>query len=971
MRRYWALALACVLAAVSASALAMGLGEIRLNSYLNQRLDAEIELVSAAADELESLRIGLADHQAFERYGLERSALLNTLQFRVVRRPNGTAYVKVTSEEPIREPFLTFLVEADWSRGRLLREYTVLLDPPTFAGREQQPAPAAAQAPAIEPVAPEQTARPAEPAVREEPAVAQPRVEETQTGDVVSIPPLEADAEQAAPIRREPAAESAPELGGTYGPIQRNETLWGIAQRLRPDESVTINQMMIALFRANPEAFQGNINRLKAGYILRVPEYGEITAIGRSEAFQDVKRQNEEWRYGTRPVEPVAQPEPETAEPELSLVAPEEDVLPEVGSGVGAGGEADDLGIGAAEPLEAGEDFEEDAVDLGVEAESPERMLDIEDESLQALQSQDELLETGDVLEDEAVLDEGAVIDETLAGEDLPAETIAPVDESPADEVEDIAAENATADEQAQQPVEDPRASAPAPVREPSLVERVKAVLLDPLGLGIGAALLAIVLVGFLLIRKRREAAQARAAAAMAEWDASADDADVTVVAGHGEDETEGETDVATVFAHGMEHEDTGTTRLEDDAEATQLLDQSDQTQVMQPADGNDEGTEDASAGADDFADTVFGGQTVTLDENDPLSEADFHMAYGLYDQAAEVVEKAVQRDPSRKDFHAKLAEIHFASNNTEGFLEAAKRLKELAGPGDSDWENVAIMGRQIAPDNPLFGESGSTSSVDLDFGSADEEAAGSEAAPASAADAGDSLDFDISLDAPGSEPEQGAGEPVLSDDEETLVGGDAGGLDFDFDMSEAGVDEAAPSDDAAAVGADSDAGDEFDFDLGELGGEESSDEEAALFSDDGSGGETAESAEPAIEFGGDDEATQTEFDKALQELSAFVDTNLPEQDAGDAVDAGEDAAGELNLDEYSFDQDSGVESADSLGTGEDEDDIGEIGTKLDLARAYIDMGDPDGARGILEEVIADGDEEQQKEARELLDQLA
>src|SRR5690606_14177444 len=117
-----------------------------------------------------------------------------------------------------------------------------------------------------------------------------------------------------------------------------------------------------------------------------------------------------------------------------------------------------------------------------------------------------------------------------------------------------------------------------------------------------------------------------------------------------------------------------------------------------------------------------------------------------------------------------------------------------------------------------------------------------------------------------------------------------------------------------------------------------------------------------------DDETTQSEFDKALQELSAFVDTNLPEEDAGDAVTSETDAG--LSLDDYSFDEDASA--ADDIGgTGEDEEDIGEIGTKLDLARAYIDMGDPDGARGILEEVLQDGDTEQQREARDLLDQLA
>src|SRR5690606_20072019 len=218
MRRYLTLALALVLAAISVNALALGLGEIRLNSWLNQRLDAEIELVSATADELESLQVRLADPAAYERYGLERTAELNTLQFRVVRRPNGTAYLHVASSEAIREPFPTFLVEAIWSRGRLLREYPVLLDPPTFADREPAEEAASVTSPAVvaEPEQPATSQR--ETTVGGEAArVAETPVEEAQRGDVISIPPLEADARtESREIRR-----FEDEQPGTYGPIQR------------------------------------------------------------------------------------------------------------------------------------------------------------------------------------------------------------------------------------------------------------------------------------------------------------------------------------------------------------------------------------------------------------------------------------------------------------------------------------------------------------------------------------------------------------------------------------------------------------------------------------------------------------------------------------------------------------------------------------------------------------------------------
>ncbi|HEX6928288.1 MAG TPA: FimV/HubP family polar landmark protein [Gammaproteobacteria bacterium] len=938
MRRYLALALACVLAAISVSALAMGLGEIRLNSYLNQRLDAEIELVSAAADELESLEIGLADHAAFERIGLIRNTFLNSLQFRVVRRPNGTAYVHVTSKEPVREPFLTLLVQADWSRGRLLREYTLLIDPPAFAGREQAPA-AETQAPAVTP-APAPVEQPVELAPQPTPVDAMPAetvseqapVEETATGDLVTIPPLEADAETPEPVSQVPAYVE-PRMGGNYGPIQRNETLWGIAQRLRPDESVTINQMMLAVYRANPEAFQGNINRLKAGYILRIPEYSEIVAQGRRDAFLEVKRQNEEWSAGSSSSAPssvdfVEPAEPASVEPELSLVAPQEDIEPEADAAIGADEEGEGLGTGSEEPVDlAEEDIEEDAVDLGVEDETDDRLLDLEDESMQALQEQDEVL----------LPEESAELPLPLP-EETPAEE--PAEQAAAEEIPGAegAQDEAPAQAEAEGESEPAPVVAPPVQAEPDLVERLIAFARSPLGMGIGAAILVLLLAGALVARKRRSAAQAGAAAAMSEWNDEEDyGSDVTVVAGSGDEDATRDDggDIATVFAHGMDHQDTGTTRLEDDAEATQLLADADKTRVMSDV---------GKRGGPDFSETVVGGQAVTLDENDPLSEADFHMAYGLYDQAAEVVEKAVQRDPSRKDFHAKLAEIYFAANNTSGFLEAARRLREVAGPGDPAWDNIAIMGRQMAPGNDLFADSGSTAAVDLDFGSADTEFSGeetlvkSESEPPAPAD--DSLDFDIALDT-------GSGPPAA---EEKPASGMAASDDMDFDLD---IGEPAAGTGKAPAAESND----FDFDLGGLD----------------AGAEEADADVPApAKPMSDDEETQTEFDKALQELSAFVDTNLPEQDAGDAIDAGMGQDADLNLDEYNFDGDSeGGSYEDAAGSGEDEGDIGEIGTKLDLARAYIDMGDPDGARGILEEVMSDGDADQQKEARELLDQLA
>jgi pilus assembly protein FimV len=1035
MRRFLAKALATLLVAFSASALAMGLGDIRLNSYLNQRLDAEIELVSAAADEIESLQIGLADSAAFERVGLDRSAALSTLRFNVVRRPNGTAYIHVTSTEPVREPFLSFLVEADWSRGRLLREYTLLIDPPTFAD-EQDAAPAEAQSPVVaesgpaaetlpEPEVPAEVPATADTASQDtgsdvEAAVVEEAPEEYAVEEPVREPPAREPAEEAVaipPLEAERAtsrAPAAPRAGGSYGAIQRNETLWGIASRLKPDDSVTMNQMMVAIYRANPEAFAGNMNQLKQGYILRIPEYAEVTTISRTEAFSEARRMNDEWNaarnryvetedYRTVPEEDVVEPE---ADDSLSLVAPDEDVEPEVGTGVGAGGEADDIGApdeGAVAVDES--DVDEGAVDLVEEDDAgADRLIDVEDESMLAVQqgAADSEVDTDEGVTGEESADESAIAEETTIDESVPAEeeTLAESDDTDATVVGETTVADETTD--TQEPVEEPaqeavtetqpdrRTVAPARQPEPSLVDQATRFALSPIGLGIIGGVLLLILVMLVLMQKRRKAAKAQAAAEMADWMADEmDESEETILAASSDEDSAEDDDFGSAFGRDEELEGSGTEALGADTESTQMLRPED---MPEPEAGDDAGSP-APLSEPSHEDTMIGGETVTMDDNDPMSEADFNMAYGLYDQAAEIVAKAIENEPSRTDFKAKLCEVHYAANNTDEFLAAAAQLKEAAGADSSEWSNVAIMGQQLAPKDPLFaGGGGGGAAVDLDFGESEAEETSSDSSGATAeSDAGDDLDFDLDIGGTDSSPE----EPEKAAAPEGDSAAQDSDLDFDLDLDTGSgsqsvgesVGESAGESAGEGAGegagespatADTSSDESSDFDLGDFDLGESD--------DTGSDAEP-KAEEPATEYSSDD--TQTEFDKALSELSAYVDTNLPESDAGDVVspgDSGDDAGGDLNLDEFSFDSDSddatagGDSGMDSDISGsdfdsdsydsDDEDDLGEIGTKLDLARAYIDMGDPDGAKGILQEVLEDGDDAQKSEAQSLLDKL-
>src|SRR5579875_1436722 len=280
--RFALLSSAVLLALASAPALAMQLGQIQVKSALNEPLVAEIPLKPDNLAELQGLTVGLASNQDFARAGLTRSGVDDLLRFQVVTDSSGSKVILVTSTQPITDPYLDFLLQVNTRQGKQVREFVVLLDPmiaspaPAVQAAPVASAPAAAPAP----VPPPEAAAPPQPAVtRSPPPPATPQPAEPQ-----SFPPPR-------PVVHQPLR---------FGPVPRGDTLYHIAQQLRPDSSVSINQMMLALKAANPDAFfKDNINNLKAGAILRIPARDDIDRISIARANAEVHRQYEDWR-GTR-----------------------------------------------------------------------------------------------------------------------------------------------------------------------------------------------------------------------------------------------------------------------------------------------------------------------------------------------------------------------------------------------------------------------------------------------------------------------------------------------------------------------------------------------------------------------------------------------------------------------------------------------------------------------------------------------
>ncbi|MCZ6802833.1 MAG: hypothetical protein O7D86_02570 [Proteobacteria bacterium] len=412
---------------------ALGLGKLDLNSALNEPFDARIQLLSPTADELDSLKLGLADSVVFARAKIDRPFVLRKLKFALRRSvDDGPDYIRVFSQEPIREPFLNFLVELSWSNGRLFREYTVLLDPPLY----------------------DPNARASEFSQTSDVSV-EVETTEVETIDESDHKVVYADSyEQYISPAYTPSVNYA---GGDYGPATGSDTLWSLATAMRPDTSISVNKMMLALLRANPDTFiNQNINGLKRGHILRMPNESEIIALNNAEVLTEVQSQHAAWDdiRGNLSSAVTERPEvssvPETTvpvsddeiaseevveetDPELRLVAAEDtgEATQQVSSA--DSGDSGDLAL-AQESIQAltQENLELDDRLTESEAliEDLKRLLSLKDDELAALQNQMATAQAEIPIEE--AMEEVAVAEEAMAEESVDEEVLEVIETEPA-----------------------------------------------------------------------------------------------------------------------------------------------------------------------------------------------------------------------------------------------------------------------------------------------------------------------------------------------------------------------------------------------------------------------------------------------------------------------------------------------------------------------------------------------------------
>jgi pilus assembly protein FimV len=714
----------------------------------------------------------------------------------------------------------------------------------------------------------------------------------------------------------------APAAAGSSYEVARGDTLYGIAGSMAGDDRQAIERTMIALFRSNAEAFEGNINQLHAGAILRVPSSDEIAGISADEASSEVSRQNAAWRAAGGGAEAGR----------LKLVTPSE-------------GEAE-----AAAAAESSGQVESQIESLEQDIAEQRRLLELRNQELADLQRK---------LAD-ARAEESAVPPATP--EPVPAEPAEPGGETAVAPEDDVAAPVAPAPVEAKPQPAKPR---PTPQADtgPSFLET----LADNWTILIGAAaLLLLGMLGFNFYRRRRDE---DVGGALRSFDLSATapvPTETMRLRALSTGEKTAEMPRPPIF-EGRDDED-------EDIVVEERPVARPKTEAPRPSLGHEE--------------TISTEAALDLDQADPLAEADFHMAYGLYDQAVDLVRMALQKEPGRNDLKLKLAEIHFVAGDTNQFLTVARDLKRSVSPG-ADWDRIVIMGRQLAPDEPMFAGAVQDAGVDLSLEGGD-NLVDLDLLSAPAGDEG--LDLDLGKVAAASADAEPTGENTalefdLSEGSGTfsttqeISGRVSGGTvempTLELPSSETPTVETpalksgqAARDRLQPATPDSTAEmaiDDLGLDLGNLDNLPGIDDATAIATgvhEDMTQIADRNDATAILPRGAASDADGT----ALMPDRAGATSILPQIDFGE-IDLDVGAAG--------GDSDESPTVRDTLATEKmpqlsqlEPVTMSEVGTKLDLARAYMDMGDPDGARNILQEVLAEGSASQKQEARRLIDSL-
>ncbi len=868
----------------ASSAYALALGRITVQSALGEPLRAEIDIPEINAEEAASLKPSLARPEAFRSAGLEFNQALTGLQITLQRRADGRSYIRLVTDRAVSEPFVDLIVEANWSSGRIVRDYTVLLDPPAL--RARTPVQATAPQVATSPVTP-----PARVAAAPVPAPAAAPAAVTPARPAVAAAPAAAPASRPEKIT-----------------VRRGDTASQIARDIKPSQ-VSLDQMLVALLRANADAFiDGNLNLIKAGAVLTVPTDEQVAAIPDAEASRTVIAQSRDFNAFRN---------------KLASNAPEQQVAAADRTASGAvQAQVEDRRSGAAAP---------DKLTLskgGADAKAAEEQI------AQAKAAQDAAQRAAELARNVKDLSSlGAA--SAAAGSTAPAAVTAPASAAAPDVGVTVAATAPAAPAPAE-PAPAPEAAAPAPApvapptpapappppppppEEPALLDQL---LESPLTLAGGGLLIALLAaLGVYRARKRREAAE-----------------------------------VDSAFLE---------SRLQPDS-------------FFGASGGQKVDTNDGAATGSSMV--YSPSQLDAADDVDPVAEADVYLAYGRDIQAEEILKEALRSHPGRIAVHQKLLDIYAKRRDTQGFETMAKEAFRVVGGESAEWARICEQGQGIDPSNPLYRPGNeppdladktivtrtipgmaaaamATQKIDL---------ATSEDPPPSAPMDLD-LDLDFSLD---EEPTTSAIEEATPSQLEPTVAiqppdSRPATLDVDFGDSvddpqmtvpvAPATEPAEPSTEAGEVALPEIDKEQDTVALGSVQPDEFRNQAAVSFG----------STSPSPLSDADNE---TGVSRAGLAFDATSPNNLTaSQTPFKAPDAAESGMLEFDLGTLSLDLNT-PETPSPEAPSEPEDPLV---TKLALAEEFVSIGDDDGARALIEEVIAEASGELKAKAQRALSSL-
>jgi pilus assembly protein FimV len=881
-------AVVAVVAALGAapSAWSLSLGRLSVQSALGESLRAEIDVTSLTPDESANLRVRVAPPDAYRIAGVDYNAVLPSTAVSLQRRADGSPYLRITSDRSVQEPFVDVILELSWSSGRLLREYTLLFDPPSVAR-----APAAPATPAVVAAAP---ARPTKAELAASAAAeAAARAEATKR----SAPaPTAAESTEPAPLAKAPArrpvapapapaADVAAAGSGAEYRVKAGDTLSNVASKLQV-EGISLDQMLVGLYQGNAQAFIGNnMNRLRSGAVLTVPSPQQLGSVDAREARRLVHVQSTNFNaYRQR----LAGAVPEQVKPVEPTRKSGGQVRTEVvDSGAAGAAKSDRLHID--KPKTAGKG----------QAATPEETVIKQRAEQDARVRVDEMTRNvGELAEGlkklQAASGAAAGTGKAATGASGPA-VVAKAPEKPAASASTpvvaasapVVAAAASAKEPlvgaasapavvasapAVAPVV-PAASRPAmpmdttPAEEPSLIDSLSE---NPMLLP-GAGLILAILAGLGYYRLRG--------------------------------------------------------KNKDEAGVTSFLESRLQPDSFFGASGGQRvDTRDAAGTPSSMGYSVS--QIDAIGDVDPVAEADVYLAYGRDLQAEEILKEAMRANPERLAIRTKLLEVYAKRRDTKGYELLAGELYGLTGGQGEDWVRVQELGRSIDPENPLYEQGGHPNSgYASDSGGG--EMLGASTMPQSVVPSPSRFensaipDFDLGAD---------------------TSSGNSGSIDLDISVP-GPMDVLPPVSSPVSTG------------HGALGVAAAA---TAATAAAGAFGATGLSSSPKA-------AAHSDHGSLDFELHDLPEISEPITEAGDLQPI--DMVG-LSLD-FDLQPTTSSGSMDAYPMLVDGEDADPLSRKIELAKEFLDFGDAESARDMLQEVIEKSDGDLRAKAQAMLDKLA